>query len=580
MKSNKFIFTVIALIICFALFLAGCSDNSTNDTSTSADTVTSSDAMTVEYDTDDYYFDWQSQSYTTINLNNGSSTITQSGIYNITGTLDDGSLIVCVDKSADDGTVYLVLNGANISSSDSAPIYIINAQKVVLILEDGTQNTIYQGSSVKTDDSGNPSAAIFSKSDLTITGSGTLIVTSDYNDGITSKDTFKMTDGTLIVNAAQDGIVGKDLLAVENGNITITSKKDGMRSTNDDDDGMGNVVIDGGTFNITANNDGIQAYALLQIYGGTFDITTYGGYTGSTTNGNFGVMQDNTTTSAETDSMKALKGSQSLIINGGTFKISSSDDAVHSNGDITIAGGTFTIQTDNDAIHSDANINITAGSITIENCYESIEAANVTIEGGDINMTSSDDGFNVNSSSGILTINGGEIYLNVGGDGVDSNGSVMMSGGTVYIDGPTNNGNGAIDYNSSFEITGGTIIAAGSSSMAEVPDSGTQPSILMYYSSSQAAETTITLKDSSGNIIAAYTPTKLYESVAISTPKLSTGSTYTLYSGNSEVVTFKIIDTITYLDENGITTKQGMSTGGGGTVGGMGGGQSGRPGGR
>ncbi len=573
MKKNRILISI--LFVCLLILLTSCSDNSSSSTSSTSATKTSTDAMTVDYDDDDYYFDWQSQDYTTINLDDGSSTITKSGIYEITGTLDDGSLIVYVDKSADDGTIYLVLNGASISSSNSAPIYIYDAQKVVIILENGTQNTIYQGSSVKTDDSGNPSAAIFSKADLTITGGGTLMVTSEFNDCITSKDNFKMTDGTLNINAAGDGIVGKDLLAIKDGNITITAGKDGMRSTNDTDDNTGNVVIEGGTFNITADGDGIQAYDLLQIDGGTYNITTGGGYTSSNTNtGNFGGKQQETTASAnDTVSMKALKGSQSLIINDGTFIISSANDAMHFNGDITITGGSLTIQANDDAIHSDTDIKVTGGTINIKNCNEGIEAANVTVDSGSIDITSSDDGFNINDSSGLLTINDGEIYINAGGDGLDSNNSVKITGGTVHVDGPTDNGNGAIDYNSTFEITGGTLIAAGSSGMAEVAESGSQSSLLMYFSSEQAAGTTITLKDNNGNVIVTYTPTKQYASVAISSPKLAAGSTYTLYTGNTKVVTFELTDNVTYLNESGVTTKQ--SIGGGGNISGSGGGSMG-----
>ena len=420
-------------------------------------------------------------------------------------------------------------------------------------------------------DSGNPSAAIFSKADLTITGGGKLTVTSKFNDGITSKDDFKMTDGTLSINAVGDGIVGKDLLAIKDGNITINAGKDGMRSTNDTDENTGNVVIEGGIFNITAASDGIQAYDLLQIDGGTYNIITGGGYTNSNTNiGNFGGrQQDSTTLASDTVSIKALKGSQSLIINDGSFNISSANDAIHANGDITISGGSLTIQANDDAIHSDTEINITAGTIVIKDCYEAIEAANITVDNGNIDLTSSDDGFNINDSSGLLTINDGKIYINAGGDGLDSNNSIKVTGGTVYVDGPINNGNGAIDYNTSFEITGGTLIAAGSSGMAEVSESGTQPSLLMYYSSQQSAGTAITLKDNSGNVIVTYTPTKQYTSVAISSPKLATGSTYTLYSGNTKVVTFELTDTVTYLNESGVTTKQ--SIGGGGNNGGFGG---------
>ncbi|MPM71192.1 hypothetical protein SDC9_118155 [bioreactor metagenome] len=274
-----------------------------------------------------------------------------------------------------------------------------------------------------------------------------------------------------------------------------------------------------------------------------------------------------TTDDTETESFKAFKCSQSLVISGGTFTVSSTDDALHANGDVTVNGGTFTIQTGDDGIHADGTVKITAGTITIKNSYEAIEGKNITVEGGKISMTASDDGFNVNDASGVLTINGGEVYIDADGDGMDSNGTIKMTGGTVYMDGPTNDGNGPIDYDKDFSITGGTLIAAGSSGMAQSPESGTHASILMYFTSSQAAQSTVTLKDSSGNVIATYTPSKQYASIVISTPKLKTGTTYTVYKNNTKVVSFTPSDTTTYVNESGITTKQGM---GGRQGGGMG----------
>jgi hypothetical protein len=541
-------------------------------------------------DSSDYYFDWQAEIHTTLDMSSGSQTITKSGIYEITGTLADGSLIVDIDKSTDKGTVYLILNNTNITSASSAPIYVKDAKKVVLVLENGTTNTISQGSGVVVNSDNEPSAAIFSKADLTITGSGTLSVTSDFNDGITSKDTLKITDGTLVINSNKDGIVGKDVIAVEKAVITITAGKDGMRSTNDTDTGQGNILLKDGTYTITANNDAIQAYGLLQVDGGTFNLTSGGGYTGSISanvnpgSGGMGrpdtVTQATETTDASStsDSKKALKATGGIIINGGAFTIASYEDSVNSSGNVVINGGTLTIQAGDDAIHSDTDVTISGGTITIANAYEGIEGKNITINSGDIKVTSSDDGINVNDAAGLLTITGGNIYLNAGGDGLDSNGSAKMTGGTVYVDGPTDSGNGAIDYDKSFTISGGTIIAAGSSGMAQSTDSSSsQPSILMYYTAAQAAGTTLTVKDESGNTVASFTPAKQYSSAAISAPGLKTGQTYTLYSGETKVVNFTLSDTVTYLSESGVTANQSAIPGGGTQMGGGGQFNGGKP---
>ena len=518
-------------------------------------------------------------------LSKNTSTISKSGIYEITGTLKDGSLVVDVNNKVDKGIVYLVLNNANITSTTSAPIYIKDAEKVVMILEDGTINTIYQGSGCIVDENEEPSAAVFSKADLSITGSGTVNVASDYNDGITSKDQLKITDGTLVLDTKADGIVGKDVLAVEKCNITITAGKDGMRSTNDTDAGMGNIFIAGGTFTVTSNNDAIQAYGTLQIDGGTFQLTSGGGYsenTKATINNDFGNKgggrPQETAAKTDTESKKGLKATGSILINNGNFTIFSSDDSVHSSGDITITNGTITLQSGDDGIHSDTNLAVNGGTITIQNSYEGIEGKNITVNNGKIDLVSSDDGFNVNDSSGLLTINGGEVSINAGGDGTDSNGSIIMTGGTVFVNGPTSDGNGAIDYNGSFNISGGTIIAAGSSGMAQSPGSdSSQPSILMCYSTAQVTGTVISLKDSNGNTIATFSPSKQYASAAISSPIITIGQSYSLYSGSTKVVTFTLSETVTYLNESGVTTSQSKSPDGGMQGGGAMQGASGMP---
>lgn len=567
-------------------------------------------ALTVNYDEDDYYFDWKSGSYTAIalngssadvtgdgaNLENSTVTISQSGVYAITGNLSNGSIVVDVDKDKDEDTVFLVLNGASIQSQSSAPIYVKDAEKIVLLLETGTNNSVADGSATVVNEDGEPSAAIFSKADLTIGGSGTLTVTGNSNDGITSKDDLKITDGTLTVKALADGIVGKDSISVKSGNLTIAAGKDGLRSTNDKDEDKGNVVIENGQLTITAANDAIQAEKQLQIDGGQLNLTSGGGYPGkSITNGreDFGgppnqnpAASQTTETSPtieasqdtaasqnaedEKESQKGLKGNAGILVNGGTINVSSYEDSVHSNNEIDINGGTLTVQSGDDALHADNNLIITGGEITIQNSYESLEAANITVSGGKITAVSSDDGINVNNREGVLTISGGEIALNAQGDGLDSNGSIRMTGGTVYVDGPTENMNGALDYDQSFAISGGTLIASGSSGMAQAPSDNTQPSIQMNYSSTQAPGGTITLKDKDGAVVASFTPTKDYSSAVISSPQLSLNSSYALYSNDTKIVDFTLADSLTYLSESGVTSKPQNSGPGGRGGGGMG----------
>jgi hypothetical protein len=624
-QKKKIMTAAIAALLGLTL-LAGCASSAESGNTTAPETAggasasaIAADTGTVDviFDSSDHYFDWQSGSYTTLDMSAGSQTVAKSGTYEITGTLNDGSLIIDVDKSADKGTVYLVLNNVSITSETSAPIDIKDAEKVVLVLENETVNTVTQGSGVVVNSDNEPSAAVFSKADLTITGGGALTVVSDYNDGITCKDTLKITGGTLYVQAKSDGITGKDLLAVETSDITVTAGKDGMRSTNDTDADRGSILIKDGVFDIHAANDAIQAYRTLQIDGGSFDLTSGGGYAGTiSTDTGFGkgepggyfpqpgnqagtdpafqtgtdddatqiadvggmtgapgINSDSPADSASdsaSDSKKCLKADGAILINGGSFLISSYEDALNSSGDIVIGGGTLTLSAGDDGIRADADVSLSGGTVTIHNSYEGIEGSTITVNNGELTLNASDDGFNVNDGTGLQTIGGGSVYINAGGDGLDSNGSVTMTGGTVYVDGPTNNGNGAIDYAAVFTISGGTLVATGSSGMAQTPGmSSSQPSILMYYATPQAAGTAVTVRDESGNTVATFTPAKAYSSAAISAPGLKTGQTYTLTSGETDVVTFTISDTVTYLNESGVTTSQGMMMPGGQMPGGQ-----------
>ena len=264
--------------------------------------------------------------------------------------------------------------------------------------------------------------------------------------------------------------------------------------------------------------------------------------------GRFGGMEGNQNKTENSE--KGIKAVSDIIINGGTLNVESTDDCVHSNGNITINGGKLTLNSGDDGIHGDGNVNIKDGEVNIESCYEGIEGIIINIDGGEISITASDDGFNASDGSGSsimapggfgnssssceLNINNGNIYVNAGGDGLDSNGIININGGTTVVDGPVSDGDGALDSGSEIIINGGILIAAGSSGMAETPsDSSDQNTIAIAFSQSNRALTAVCVKDSDGNIIVSYQPSKEYSSIIISSPKLISGSEYSIYCGGS-----------------------------------------------
>ena len=283
-------------------------------------------------------------------------------------------------------------------------------------------------------------------------------------------------------------------------------------------------------------------------------------------------------------SAKGLKAGTQVTVTGGTFQLNCCDDAIHSNGDVTISGGSFTIATGDDGMHADDTLSISSGTIDITRSYEGLEGAKVLISGGKISIVASDDGINAAGGSDqsgfgfapdafggsgdyLIRISGGVVTVNASGDGIDSNGDIEVTGGELYISGPTSNGDGTIDCDGSATIAGGIVVAAGSTGMAEnFGTASTQGSILVNLSGS--AGQTITLKDSDGNILASFTPAKAFGCVVVSAPGVAQGGTYTIAAGGAS--TTVTMESLIY--GSGMGGFGGMG-GGMGDPGNMGGGQ-------
>ena len=251
----------------------------------------------------------------------------------------------------------------------------------------------------------------------------------------------------------------------------------------------------------------------------------------------------------------------------------------------------MSVTSGDDGIHADTSLTIDGGKVTVTKSYEGLESSAVIINGGEIDVTASDDGINCGGGSDssamggrmgqntftadsdvYLKITGGAVKVNAGGDGLDSNNTITIEGGTVYVDGPTDNGNAAVDYEVSATISGGTLIAVGTSGMAEsFAEDSSQASILYAFGSNHSAGEKITLTTSSGDEILSYTSAKSFNAVNLSCAEIKSGETYTLTAG-SESVTIEMTSN-TYSNVQG--GMGGMGDMGGGMPGGMGGGMPG-----
>ena len=604
MKKVSLFLILILLLSTFA----GCGKDSNNKTQNENPEGTSSSAP-VEVDfskTDADMFterdnktDYDESKAVTIKLNGGAATsssnsvkisgskitITEEATYVVSGELTDGMLIV---DAPDTAKLQIVLSGANITSKTSAALYILEADKVFLTLADGTTNTLANGGTFTAIDDDNIDAALFSKQDLTLNGKGSLTVTSPAGHGIACKDDLVITGGAYTVNSSSHGLDANDSVRITNATLNIDAGKDAIHAENTDDTSLGFIYIGGGTIKAEAEGDGIAAGAYMQIADGTIDLLVgggnengskeysdnFGGFMGGGHGGGrpgemrpSGSQSSTTTTDESSTSMKGLKATNSLLISGGNFTINSADDSVHSDVSVIINGGTFTIASGDDAIHAEDTLTVTAGKIDISESYEGLEALHIDVQGGDIKLKASDDGLNAaggtdqsgteggrdgmfgggmgggklggmgghggmsSNPNGSIKISGGTLYINSSGDGLDANGTLEISGGHTTVVGPTQGDTATLDYDKSGIITGGTFIGTGAQGMAQ-SFSDSEQGVIAISVGNQSAGTKIVLKDKSGKTIIEHSPELNFAVVIFSSPDIKKGETYSITVGS------------------------------------------------
>lgn len=412
----------------------------------------------------------------------GIITLSEKGTYVFSGTISKGQILVDL---AEDENVQIVLHGVKIANDKTAPIYIVNAKNVYITLADGTENEIVDGrvadaseTSEKEDEKEELTAAIYSKTDLFINGTGTLSVTAGYKDGITSKDDLKLVDGSITVEAADDGIVGKDSVSIRQGTYNITAGGDGIKSTNTEDVSRGYIVIDGGDITIDAGSDGMDSVYALVINGGNIVVTN------------------------SQEGLECLN----IVVNDGTVDITSTDDGVN------ISSGGSAGEVDKD-VPAEKN-------------------ANFTKHGGNKGGM----GGMENAIDGALVIHGGTMMVNAEGDGLDSNGDIQINGGEIIVYGPAKSGNAAIDYSGICEINGGVLLVTSCGGMEQTgSEVSTQKMAQANWEEAILAGTQIEIQDESGMVLYSIKTVKECRYAAISAPELNNLMTVTFSAGSSSV---------------------------------------------
>lgn len=538
MKKSNMIKSATSITLLAALALTGCSATSASNASATATSATSTSSSSTSDTTskvadsfstdvksgaklaeDTHYsakdVTWDSSSEVTIDLSNptatdgvtvsdGVITITKAGNYKLTGTYEGQ---IKVEATSGD-MVRLILNNATITNSTGAAINVVKADEVVIYTASGSTNTVSDGSSYSDTASGSPDAAIYSKSDLTLAGEGTLNVEGKYEEGIHTTDGLVIASGTLEVNAANTGIKGKDYVDILDGTVTVAATKDGIKATNDTDGNRGWVRLSGGTVNISAGDDGFKAERVLEISGGTLNIT------------------------------QSNEGIEAQYINilDGTVNVTSSDDGINASYSTT---STSTESTTATSTKQSAQGGQNSAPQAPSGSTGQAPAGGGQAPSGTMGQPPAGGGMGGTFEVVDATINitGGTVTVNANGDGIDSNGTATLSGGTLIVNGPFTGGNASLDINGDLLLNGATVTAGNSGDMFEAPSTNsTSGYVKISNVSNLSAGTTVQVADSSGNVVANYKVTNSSTAlILVSSSKITKGQSYTVYTTTDSV---------------------------------------------
>ncbi len=550
-----------AILIAAALF--GCTKIDNTDTTEAAEATQTSAGATSKLsdiiDESDMFSDrdldpsYDESEASTITLKDGGSssdsenvtidgdtvTITAEGIYVVKGSLSNGQIVV--EATDEKAKVQLVFDGVEINCDTSAAVYVKQADKVFITLADGSKNTLSNTSDFVQTDDNNVNAVIYSRDDLTLNGSGALTVNAKYGHAISSKDDLKLCGGTYEINADEkNGLDANDSIRITSSTISVTSANDALHAENDEDENAGFIYIKDGELTINAADDAIHGTSAILIKDGTVDIQS----------SNEGI---------EARMIEVQGGDVSVVASDDGFNASSGNSATSDAQQMPQQQDTTELQTE-EVSQGATPPEPPSGDMPSGEMPSGEAPSDDTTQGG-MPGGGMNGGMMDSDSNCYLYITGGNITVDAGGDGLDSNGYISIEGGYTVVYGAENAGNGALDSGVSITVSGGTVIALGMSGMAEgFDESSTQGAILCNSVSGNKGDT-VTLTDSSGKELISVEAVRSFDSVAVSTPDIAEGSTYTITAGSTSAQIE--MTSIVYSDSQG------------GMPGGMGGGRQG-----
>lgn len=544
LTNNKIFPYILTGVLTLTLF-TGCSSSDSKEAGASQNANTSADAAAVNFTASEMFTDRdmdasydESSAVTitfteeaaacsndTVNISDSTITISEAGTYILEGSSENMQVLIDAEES---DKIQLVLSDLTLSCETSAPIYVKNADKVFVTLAPDTNNTLSTTNEYIQTDDNTVDAVLFSKADLTLNGSGSLTISSPYGHGVVSKDDLTVTGGTYSMTCARHGLSGKDSVRILDGTFYLTTTKDGIHASNDDDDMLGYIYIAGGTFTISSDDDGIHADSTLYIEGGDLDIVkSYEGLEGQTIT----ILDGNISIVSSDDGINASSGSSTSDNNQMPDSDNPCDEQIPDSAPNGTAPGNGQIPDntpDSKQIPDNAPTENAPDSENIpDNAPDNNNSEIFLNNTGNFDMDADE--------SCTLTISGGTLTIDADGDGIDTNGYFYMTGGTVFIAGPENNGNSALDYGISAVISGGYFLASGFSGMAQNFSSTSSQCACMVtlQTPADSSASTIKLTDSNGTTLLTHTTAKSYNSVIFSCPELTVGDTCTLYTGET-----------------------------------------------
>ncbi len=526
----------------------------------------------------------------------------KGGTYVFTGSANDASIQV---KKGATAPAVLLLAGLELRSSFTAPVTVKkeSASTVTLTALAGWTSTLADAAFNNADLYGDPtedggdgtnveyaeSAVIKGKTNanLTLNGEGTLQLQCASKNAVKvgAYGALVIDGPTLEVTSVKNGLSSDNTLEIRSGKLNVTTAEgDCIRSDPDAVDPeagcAGCITISGGELQLQSASDGIQAAQDLTISGGEFSITTGSGWNDSSFNKDTMSCKGLKASCNSDDTAEDIAATNVLTISGGSFDLNTADDAIHSDGSVVITGGEFSIRTGDDGVHADVQADFGAQGaadcaveLTVTNCYEGLEAGDVTFWSGCYSVTASDDGVNAaggssngsdpggggwdpwrpgggsgsgNTGSYHLYVKGGMLNVNANGDGLDSNGNLELTGGSVIVWGQASGGDNApLDCDGTLTVKGATVFAAGSRQMAESPSSSSQPYVRFGSSgggwgggssSTIASGRTVNVKNSSSLTVFSILAPKSVNYALYSDPSMTSSSGWSI-SGDTSTPT-------------------------------------------